>query len=246
MRRHRREARARVGTAAATGLGLAALGYAAWIAATWARYGHTGHARDAGAPDDPLDEFMPDYEVSERHEIAVDAPAEVTFAAARAMDVNRSPVSRAIFAARTLPARLLGHEVERREPRSLVDETQALGWRVLAEVPGRRLVMGAVTQPWQPNVTFHGLPPEEFRAFATPGWAKIVWTLEAEPLGATRSRFRTRTRVCTTDPVARARFRRYWAVVSPGILLIRRASLGLVRAEALRRVGARAGRSTHW
>jgi hypothetical protein len=47
--------------------------------------------------------------------------------------------------------------------------------------------------------------------------------------------FRTETRATTTDPVSRAKFRRYWAFLSPGIILIRRMSLGLVKREAERR-----------
>jgi hypothetical protein len=63
---------------------------------------------------------------------------------------------------------------------------------------------------------------------------KIVYTLAAEPLGPGRSRFVTRTRVVTTDPEARRRFRRYWAPMSAGILLIRYLSLPMVKREAER------------
>lgn len=222
--------RAVLALAGAVGAGL--LGYAAYAATAWYSYGRR-HAA-AGPPGDLLERFMPAYEVSERHAIDVAAPASETFAAARAMDVNRAPLARAIFAARSLPARLRGASV-RRVPRSLLDETQAIGWRVLAEVPGRAIVMGAYTQPWKADVEFHGLPAAEFAAFSEPGFAKIVWTLEVEPLGPARSRFVTRTRVHTTDASARRRFRRYWALMSPGILLIRHSSLGIVKREAERR-----------
>jgi hypothetical protein len=47
--------------------------------------------------------------------------------------------------------------------------------------------------------------------------------------------FRTETRAVGTDPAARARFRRYWSLVSPGVFLIRRLSLAPIRAEAERR-----------
>ena len=113
--------------------------------------------------------------------------------------------------------------------------TKALGWRVLVEVPGREIVMGAVTQPWKPNPVFRGLPPEEFAAFAEPDYVKIVWTLRADPIDATASIARTETRVATTDAHARAAFRRYWSWVSPGIALIREMSLRLVKKEAERR-----------
>ena len=63
---------------------------------------------------------------------------------------------------------------------------------------------------------------------------KIVWTLRADPIAATESVARTETRVATTDPTARAKFRRYWSFVSPGTALIRKISLGLVKKEAER------------
>jgi len=181
----------------------------------------------------PLDPFLPTYDVAERHEVAVAAPAAITMAAARDMDIYRSPLVRLVFAIRTLPARLRG--APPRMPASLLSETLALGWRVLAEEPDRAIVVGAVTQPWHAEVTFRGLSPEAFLAFDEPGYAKIGWTLEAIPVGPSTSRFRTETRVSTTDARSRRLFRRYWAVFSPGILLIRRASLRLVRSEAERR-----------
>ena len=47
--------------------------------------------------------------------------------------------------------------------------------------------MGAVTQPWRAEVTFRGIDPDVFAGFAEPGYAKIVWTLEAAPLGPAAS-----------------------------------------------------------
>ncbi len=64
---------------------------------------------------------------------------------------------------------------------------------------------------------------------------KIAWTLRADPDGDGRSLFHTETRAIATDPVSRAKFRRYWSFVSPGIVFIRWLMLGPVRAEAERR-----------
>jgi hypothetical protein len=64
---------------------------------------------------------------------------------------------------------------------------------------------------------------------------KIAWTLRADPIDATTSVFRTETRVAATDPTSRAKFRRYWAFLSPGLILIRWISLGPLKAEAERR-----------
>jgi hypothetical protein len=219
-------------------LALLTLPYAAYVAATWYRYGReqgpaSGKATREGSL---IDQFMPTYEVAELHEIDISAPAELTMAAAREMDLYRSPLVHAIFAVRTLPSRRRG--TPPRQPTSLLAETRALGWRTLAEVPDREIVVGAVTQPWRAEVTFHGVDPDVFAGFAEPGYAKIAWTLQAVPLGPAASRFCTQTRVSTTDPRSRALFRRYWAALSPGIRLIRRESLKLVKADAERRFQA--------
>jgi hypothetical protein len=211
--------------------GLAAASYAAYVAAAWLQYGRAALV----APEDVdvfLDRFMPEYEVAERHHIAVAAPADVTFAASMDMDLEDSPVIRAIFRARELL--LGGDQVDKPLARGLVAVTKELGWGVLAEVPGREIVMGAVTQPWKANVVFRGLPPDDFVAFDEPDYVKIVWTLRADPVSAGTSVARTETRVVTTDAEARRKFRWYWARFSPGIVLIREISLRLVKKESER------------
>jgi hypothetical protein len=120
-------------------------------------------------------------------------------------------------------------------PGGIVAETLGLGWGVLAEEPDREIVIGAYTQPWHQQVTFHPLPPEKFASFDQPGYVKIAWTLGAEPLGPNASLLVTRTRAVATDPQSRRRFRRYWTVMSAGIILIRYAGLPRMRKEAERR-----------
>lgn len=217
---------------AAGGLGLVAAGYATVVGTAWSRYGHVAQA-SADERDLLLDRFMPEYEVAERHHVRVVAPAAITLSAAAETDLEQSTIVRAIFRTREL---VLGAEPGAgARPKGLLAQTTSLGWRVLAETPGREIVVGAVTQPWLPDVVFRGLGPEEFRAFHEPGYVKIVWTLRADPAGASESIFRTETRVTTTDRAARAKFRWYWARFSPGIILIRRVMLGLLKAEAERR-----------
>ena len=222
----------RAGAVVASIAGLAAASYAVYVAAAWLQYGHGTNA----APEDVdllLDRFIPEYEVVERHHIGVAAPADVTFAASMDMDLEDSAVIRAIFRAREL---LLGADAgDKPRARGLVAVTQELGWGVLAEVPGHEIVMGAVTKPLNANVAFRSLPPDEFAAFDEPDHVKIAWTLRADALADGTSVARTETRVVATDAQARRKFRWYWARFSPGILLIRQISLGLVRREAERR-----------
>ena len=210
-------------------LGVAATSYAAYAGSTWYRYGHPTPP-DADEADRFLDGFMPLYDVVERHHLAVAAPADVTFAAAMKLNLEDSVIIRAIFKTREL---VLGSNRQANAPSgTLVDVTTALGWRALVEVPGREIVMGAVTQPWKGNVVFRGIPPEEFAGFAEPDYAKILWTLRADPVDPARSIARTETRVVTTDAHARSAFRTYWSCVSPGVALIRLVSLHLVKTRA--------------
>ena len=76
-------------------------------------------------------------------------------------------------------------------PSALLPMVLSMGWRVLAETAEREIVVGAVTRPWEANVTFRGLDADEFAAFNDPGYVKIVWSLRADPLGSDRSIFRT-------------------------------------------------------
>ena len=215
----------------ALALGVAAAGYGTIVAGIWLRYGHP----DPPAPDeaDPvLDEFMPSYEVAERHSVRVQAPADLMLRTATQLRLEDSAVVRAIFRTRELVLGANG-SVEP-QPAGLADQMAALGWRVLHETPGRELVVGAVTQPWLANVVFRGLASEQFKTFHEPDFVKIAWTLRADPVGPDEAIFRTETRVATTDAGSRARFRWYWARFSPGVVLIRWCMLRQVKAEAER------------
>ena len=73
-------------------LGLATGACASYVGVTWLRHGHPAPARDGDA-DPLLDRFMPTYEIVERHHIRVTAPAAVTLAVAREVDLQGSPVA---------------------------------------------------------------------------------------------------------------------------------------------------------
>ena len=212
-----------------------AAAYTTLIARAWHRYG-TPPPPGAGDRDALLDRFMPVYDVVERHRIFVAAPAATVLAAAKDQDLMQSPLTRAIFKTREL---VLGASPDdRTRPRGLLAAMRSFGWGVLAEEPEHEIVVGAVTQPWQANVTFRSLPPDQIAIYNQPGDVKIVWTLRADPIGDHHSIFMTETRAVATDQAASDRFRRYWAFVSPGIAAIRWLSLKPLKREAERRARA--------
>ena len=183
-----------------------------------------------------IDAFVARPDVSERHEILVKAPPDVVFAVAEHLDIRSIPAVNAIFRLREL---VFGtQEMKRAVPTSLVEETQSLGWGVLAFRPGEELVMGAVTQPWVGDVKFRSVPSEEFSKFSEPGFVKIAWTLEVESIEPGVTRFRTQTRVLATDAASRRKFRLYWTFAGPFIVLIRRLVNRAIRQEAERQVSA--------
>lgn len=184
-----------------------------------------------------IDQFMPRADYRERHETIVRAPADVVFDVAQHFDLQSISLVRAIF---WLRARLLGARPPAVDlfTQGLVVEAKSLGWGELAWQPSRELVMGATAQPWKPDVTFTAVPADQFLEFAAPDLVKIVWTLEVEPLGPARTRFRTETRVLATDDAARHKFRRYWRFFGIGIVMIRWLLLPALRRTAEQRAHA--------
>ena len=212
--------------------GVAAGVYGGYVAATWLRYPRTPY-RSGGSH--TIDRFMPAFEVREVHQTPGAAPAAAALRCAREARLQHDPVIKALFGLRTLPARLRAAPTPAASgDGSFLGEALAVGWRILSETPGREIVIGSVTRPWESDVRFRGLPPDDFAQFDHPGYAKIVWTLEVDPVDAQSSVLRTETRVVTTDPESRRRFALYWSFLSPGIILIRHASLRAARRDAER------------
>jgi hypothetical protein len=181
--------------------------------------------------------FIPAPDVSECHETLIHAPAELVFDVAQHFDMQSIPIIRGIFRLRSILLRSKTPSAWSKG-KGLIAETTAMGWGVLALEPGRTLVAGALAQPWLSDVTFTPVSPDKFAAVATPDVVKIAWTLEADPLGAALTRFRTETRVVATDEGARRKFRRYWRIFGVGIVLIRWLLIPAVRRESERRYRA--------
>ncbi|HYK52630.1 MAG TPA: hypothetical protein VEV38_03785 [Candidatus Eremiobacteraceae bacterium] len=206
--------------------------FAAWFGVAAVTWMHYGSPKPSTLPDTALDHFMPVYEVDEQQQVAVNAPWTNTFAAECRMDLQDSAIIRSVIEDR---ARLLGATPDPRasgESGAFVAQAISYGWGVLAEDPGHEIILGSVSQPWESNVAFQALPPDEFEGYRSAGYAKMIWTFDAEPTGPTSSIARTVTRVETTDPDSRDKFRRYWSTISPAIAFIRSQALALVQADA--------------
>src|ERR1700680_2206672 len=114
----------------AAGAGLAATSYAGYVGTTWYRYGRVTRHVDAEDRDTLLDQFMPTYEVAERHHVHIAAPAQITFEAATEMCLQQSPIVRGIFKAREWVMR--SHPAREPQARAFLTQMRAIGWGVLA------------------------------------------------------------------------------------------------------------------
>jgi hypothetical protein len=177
-----------------------------------------------------LDAWMPEFDVVSRHATRVEASAVRTYAAARRLDLGRSPVVRGLFALRSLPGLLSG-----RRGRGLGMDMEALlrsGFVLLEEQPGRELVLGLVGRFWRLDGGIVRMTAETFGSFDAPGYARAVWNFTVAPAGEGTVQLATETRVRCTDAAARRRFLRYWRLVAPFSGLTRMEMLRVVRRDA--------------
>lgn len=148
----------------------------------------------------------------------LDAPPERVFAAIRELTVGDSRVARTLM-------RLRGMNADTARP--IFEEMGRTGFEVVAEVPGREVVIAAIGQPWKPR---GGQRPQDaaFRGFAAPGYAKMAMNFHLED-----GTLSTETRVFLTDERSRRAFRRYWVLIRPFSGLIRRLWLRAIARRAL-------------
>jgi hypothetical protein len=192
--------------------------------------------RQVGATPSPLDPFIPHPDIRERFATTIKAPASVVMDVATTLDMQSLAPVRVIFWLREKLMRAAPSAP--RVPQGLLAETRGMGWGLLAEQRDRLIVCGAVCQPWLANSVFTPIPADRFAAYAEPNQVKIAWTLEAESLGPTTTRFAHETRAVATDDKAGREFRRYWRWARFGIVAIRLLLLPAVRRGAERRWSA--------
>jgi hypothetical protein len=183
------------------------------------------------APTSLLDSIMPVYDVQEVHTTRVKAPPAKTYAAIFAVTPGEVALARPLLWVRALPARVSGKSVDAELwTRPLVSMR---GTAILADAPGRELVVGLIGQFWKlrggERVAVESR--EQFLAFDRSGFAVSTLSFHVEPDGA-GARVTTITRVRTTDPESRRSFLRYWRVIGTGSALLRRTWLRAVKVRA--------------
>ena len=185
-----------------------------------------------------IDDFLPDYDVVEKHQIVVRATADTTYRAIRTADLGRAIPVKALLAVRALPgalssgARGLSELGRRATERITLQDFERSGFSILAENPPHELLIGIVGAFWKPSGGLCSTNVENFRGPQQKGTARGAWNFAIDDLGHGRVRLSTETRVDTADPGSTRAFHAYWLVVRPGSGLIRRYMLRAIRREA--------------
>ena len=176
-----------------------------------------------------IDEWMPAWDAAERHETRIRASREAVWRAVRTLDLASSPVVRALFALRSLPA-LFTRRPREKALGVTMDGLLRNGFVLLAERPGEELLLGLVGRFWRPSGSILRLTADELAGFYQPGYAVATWNFTLSEDGDA-VRLATETRVRCTDEGARRSFRRYWTVVGPFSALTRREMLRTLRRD---------------
>jgi hypothetical protein len=172
-----------------------------------------------------IDDFLPEYDFSERHEIIVPAPKDVVRRAADSWRPDSSLLWRWLVRMRGL-GRLSG---------TLREWAEANGFLCLAETEYED-VFGQAGRFWSPNERAALVSPrtvEEFRGLTDPRVAVAVMSTVIEPQGS-GTRLYTETRVRCLGASSRRWFRLYWLLIRPFSGLLRHAMLRGIKAEAIR------------
>lgn len=158
-----------------------------------------------GRTDVLIDEFLPVYDFTLHNHIEIDAPIEEVYAVVRNLDLRDATLFRFLVWLRGAPARLRGQRILR----STLEDLLKHGFTLLGEEPPHELVLGMVGKLWTVSGHLQKLGPEEFRGFATPGFAKVAWNFSLTPLEGGRSRLATESRAQCLDEASRQKVRRY-------------------------------------
>jgi hypothetical protein len=193
-----------------------------------------------------VDDFLPVYDVSDAVATMVDADVATTWDALMDVDLievgRRHPLVAALGALRILPelvTHLLHGEVPPRTPERLrlrdmptLPQDQG-GWILLGERPRDEIALGLVGKFWRPVIVYAKVPPDAFREFREPGYAKTIYSLSVRAIDDRRTLLSGVMRTATTDEHARRWFRRYWTLgVGPGAHVLVNGVLDVTREMA--------------
>ena len=167
-----------------------------------------------------IDTFLPDYDVSKKHSIKIDAPVGVVYNQIYHLDLSGSFPIRLLFKLRGLPSSAL-----------TLQGLEEMGFAKLGAVQNEEFLMGLIGRFWSINGDLQKIDANSFTSFNKAGYARAAWNFRTIEEGDGRTLLTTETRVQCTDEVSARRFRIYWSIVGPFSGWIRKEALRIVKRE---------------
>ncbi|MEK7331042.1 MAG: hypothetical protein AAB113_09590 [Candidatus Eisenbacteria bacterium] len=183
-------------------------------------------------PRTQLDRFSPAYQFHEAHSVRIAAPKDRVYWAIRSVTADEIFLFRALTSMRRFGSPGPESILNAPEKMPLLDVATKTTFLLLAEEPGREIVVGtlvAAPRRWRPRTR---PTPEDFRTLRDPGFALAAMNFLIEDAGPGACTVTTETRVYATDASSCRRFAGYWRVIYPGSALIRRMWLRAIKHRA--------------
>jgi len=173
-----------------------------------------------------IDDFMPVYDFSEKHDIVIRASAEDVARALETADFSESFIVRWLL-------RLRGMSGENVTLASLKNTK----FRILAEKLNEEIVIGLAGKFWTPGGAMQDVDAANFKEFARAGFAKATWNfmLQGEiPVtnSSPQTLLTTETRIQCMDEKSRKSFGFYWTFIQPFSGWIRNEMLAIIKKKA--------------
>lgn len=171
-----------------------------------------------------IDDFLPVYDFSERHETSVRASREKVYAAVDSTDFSASWIIWGLFALRGLGWSRPTKSVTLRE---IAKE----GFAILDEKQDEEILLGLAGKFWTLGGNLQKIDAGNFREFNQEGFAKAVWNFSLEESKG-ETLLKTETRIRCLDEGSRKSFALYWTVVEHFSGVIRKEMLRLIKEKA--------------
>jgi hypothetical protein len=181
-----------------------------------------------------LDRLIPMPRLVEVDHVDLDAPPDRVWELVRHGQLGNTPLTRALFALRSLPGRLGGQPPAKASfsVDDLVSSPASPGFQVLIDHPPREVAVGAIGKVWQGEIPFvHVDSVDAFASFAIADHARVAWSIRVVPRGEASSRVELEVRVDTTDEESWKKFRRYFRFIGIGSRFIRHTLLASLAKE---------------
>lgn len=167
-----------------------------------------------------IDQFLPEPDFEEKHDIQIRASATNVFAAINDVDFSESFIVRWLL-------RLRGMSGEGVTMRNL----QKYKFDRLAEIANKELLIGLAGRFWTPWGDLQKIDASNFREFNKKGYAKAVWNFSLDG-SANETRLTTETRIKCLDDASRRSFGFYWTFIQPFSGMIRMEMLKMIKHRA--------------